>query len=155
MCNPAIVAVAAAAVSAAGQLQAGQAQKQMASYNAQVAEQSAQYNADRQQDRARRAQAMARVNISKSGLDVSDSPLDVLTDSAMEAELDRLAIIRGGEAQARLARTQGAQAQRGAMFGAATTLLSAAGRAWGQMSSPSPAQSPSYDYRVGQPIGLY
>lgn len=136
MCPPVAAALAAAAavVGAAGQIQAGKAQKRMAEHNAQVTENAAQYNASRQQDRARRLMAQGRVAVAKSGIDLSGSPLDVMVDSAMDAELDRQSILRMGASQAELDRMQGRAAMRSSYFGAATSLLSGASRAVGMMS---------------------
>ena len=134
MCNPAIAAVAAiasAVVSAAGQMQAGQAQKKMAEYNAQVAQGTANYQAARQQDKTRRLMASARVAVNKSGLTMSGSPLDVIADSAVQSELDHQAILRQGASQAAMDRTQGRIAQQAGYFGAASSLLSGASQAAG------------------------
>lgn len=133
MCPPVVAAlmVVTAVVGAAGQVQAGKAQKAMADFNARSQEEASKYNADRQQDRSTRLLGTARVNINKSGLQMSGSPLDVLADSATEAELDRQAILRMGNNQAELSRMQGRQAQRAGYFGAATTLLSGAAKAGG------------------------
>lgn len=135
----AVAAVASAAMSAAGAIQAGQAQKKMANYNARLAEDTARYQAERQQDRVSRLMAGARVAINKSGITASGSPLDVLTDSAMQSELDHQAILRQGAAQAAMDRYQGSQAARAGYFGAATALLSGASKAAGAFGGPSTA----------------
>jgi hypothetical protein len=127
----AVAAVASAAMSAAGAIQAGQAQKKMANYNARIAEDTARYQAERQQDRVSRLMASARVAINKSGITTSGSPLDVLADSAMQSELDHQAILRQGAAQAAMDRFQGSQAARAGYFGAATALLQGVGKAAG------------------------
>jgi hypothetical protein len=127
----AVAAVASAAMSAAGAIQAGQAQKKMAQYNARVAEDTARYQAERQQDKVQRLMGAARVAVNKSGIAMSGSPLDVLADSAMQSELDHQAILRQGKAQAAMDRYQGGQAARAGYFGAATALLSGASKAAG------------------------
>jgi hypothetical protein len=127
----AVAAVASAAMSAAGAIQAGQAQKKMAQYNARVAEDTARYQAERQQDKVSRLMGAARVAVNKSGIAMSGSPLDVLADSAMQSELDRQAILRQGSAQAAMDRYQGSQAARAGYFGAGTALLQGVGKAAG------------------------
>lgn len=132
MCEPAtIIAGITAVVSAAGAMQAGQAQKKMAEYNAQVAENTAHYQAARQQDKVRRLMASARVAVNKSGLTMSGSPLDVIADSAVQSELDHQAILRQGASQAELDRTEGRIAQQAGYFRAATSLLSGASKVAG------------------------
>jgi hypothetical protein len=133
------VTAATTAMSAIGSIQAGQAQKKMANYNARIAEDTARYQAERQQDRVSRLMASARVAINKSGITTSGSPLDVLADSAMQSELDHQAILRQGAAQAAMDRYQGSQAAHAGYFGAATALLSGASKAAGGFGSPSPS----------------
>lgn len=131
MCNPAIAAAAAIAstvMSAVGQIQSGQAQKKMADYNARTAEDTARYQAERQQDRVRRLMAGARVAVNKSGVTMSGSPLDVLSDSAVQAELDHQAILRQGTAQAAMDRYVGSMDESRGYLGAASALLSGASR---------------------------
>lgn len=122
----AVATIASAAMSAAGQMQAASAQKKMANYNAQVAQDTANYQAARQQDKVRRLMAGARVAVNKSGLHMSGSPLNVITDSAVQSELDHQSILRRGETQADIDRMQGSAAQQAGYFRAATSLLSAA-----------------------------
>lgn len=154
MCEPAtIIAGITAVVSAAGAIQSGNAQKKMAEYNAQVAEAQGKYNAERQQDRARRLLAQGRVNIAKSGIQVSGSPLDVLTDNAMNAELDRLAILRSADSKAAMSRMEGSAAQQAGYFGAATSLLSGAGRAYGLYAKSLDAKPPVLGIGAGGPNG--
>ncbi len=157
MCNPvAAVMAVTAVVSAVGQLQAGQAQKKMANYNARIAEDTARYQAERQQDRVRRLMAGARVAINKSGVTASGSPLDVLANSAMQSELDHQAILRQGAAQAAMDRYQGSQAARAGYFGAATALLKGASSAMGAFGGGAPAGAgPSVSlFSAGQTFSL-
>ncbi len=142
MCNPvAVVMAVSAVVSAAGQMQAGQAQKKMAQYNARVAEDTARYQAERQQDKVSRLMGAARVAVNKSGIAMSGSPLDVLADSAMQSELDHQAILRQGAAQAAMDRYQGSQAARAGYFGAATALLKGASSTMGAFGGGGLASS--------------
>jgi hypothetical protein len=129
-----ILAGAAAVMSAIGSVQAGQAQRKMANYNARVAEDTARSQGERQQDQVRRQMASARVAIGKSGVAVSGSPLDVLADSAAQAELDHQTILRQGAAQAGMDRYKGSMASRQGYFGAATSLLSSASKMAGGLS---------------------
>lgn len=133
------VTAASTAMSAIGAIQAGQAQKKMANYNARIAEDTARYQAERQQDKVSRLMGAARVAVNKSGIAMSGSPLDVLADSAMQSELDHQAILRQGAAQAAMDRYQGSQAARAGYFGAATALLSGAGKIAGAFGGPSTA----------------
>ncbi len=105
----------------------------MANYNARLAEDNARYQAERQQDKVRRVMGAARVAVNKSGIAMSGSPLDVLADSAMQAELDRQAILRQGAAQAAMDRLEGSQAMQAGYFGAATALLSGTSKAMGSV----------------------
>jgi hypothetical protein len=152
----AVAAVASAAMSAAGAIQAGQAQKKMAQYNARVAEDTARYQAERQQDKVNRLMGGARVAVNKSGIAMSGSPLDVLADSAMQSELDHQAILRQGAAQAAMDRFQGSQAARAGYFGAATALLKGASSAMGAFGGGAPASAgPSVSlFSAGQTFSL-
>jgi hypothetical protein len=127
------VSAATTAITAVAAIQQGQAQKKMANYNARLAEDSAHFQAGRQQDKVRRVMGAARVAVNKSGIAMSGSPLDVLADSAMQAELDRQAILRQGAAQAAMDRLGGNQAMQAGYFGAATALLSGASKAAGSV----------------------
>lgn len=144
-------------VSAYGQYQAGQAQKRAHEYNARIAEQNAQiakdqaaYEAERQKKRTRAMLAKQRVGYGASGI-VSNTgtALDMLRNTMMDGEMDRMAILYGGDveavnqrAKAASERMQGKAAAMAGKFGAASTLLSGAGSA-------------GYKYKQGQHLGMF
>lgn len=136
---------AGTAVSAYGQYQAGKARQQAANYNAAIAERNAEiakdqadYEADRQASKLRRVVASQRVGYLANGVTVSGSAMDLLSDTVVQGELDRLAILYGGEveavnqyAEAARERMAGAAARRAGTIGAFGTLLSGAGQSYG------------------------
>jgi len=138
------VAVAAVAVSAFGTIQAGQAAKSAAKYNAAVAEQAAKaasdkaaYDEQRHRESIRKLMSSQRALYGKSGLDMTEgSPLLVMEDTAAQGELDAMAIRYGGDiasardrSAANLSRMQGAAAVTASYFQAGSTLLSGASSA--------------------------
>lgn len=141
-------ALAASAVAAAGTIVQGQASSDMADYNARVSEneavaakQQAAYEEERQRERAARLRSSTRAAVAKSGLDLEGSPLTVMEDTAVNAEMDALAVRYSGSvadararSQAGLDRMQGAAARTGSYFSAGASLLngaSALGRIYG------------------------
>lgn len=144
------------AVSAYGQYQAGKAQKRAYEYNAQIQEQNAkmaqeqaEYEARRQKSRTRKMLAAQRVAYNASGVVGSTgTALDTLRQTMMEGEMDRMAILYGGDveavnqrSQAALSRMQGKAAYKAGMFGAASTLLGGAGKT-------------GYAYHEGKALGM-
>ena len=83
----------ATAVTAYGQYQAGKAQE-------------AAYEADKQAQRIRRLNATQRAAYAASGINLSGSALDVMEDSTTQGEMDRLAILYGGDVEAANARNE-------------------------------------------------
>ena len=145
------------AVNAYGQYQAGKAQKRAYEYNAQVQEQNAkmaqeqaEYEARRQKSRTRKMLAAQRVAYNASGVvGNAGTALDTLRQTMMEGEMDRMAILYGGDveavnqrSQAALSRMQGKAAYKAGMFGAAGTLLSGAGQT-------------GYSYQEGKALGMF
>lgn len=156
---PAIFMLAAAAVAAYGQIQAGKAQeagyKAQANadlYNAEIERQNAaaarlQANAREEAHRRQARQFLGekRAALSQAGIGLSGSAADVYAQDAANAELDALNIRYEGELQARgllaqselstyqsrVSRMNGKAAMRGAKISAASTLLAAAGNAYG------------------------
>jgi len=155
-----IAAIAGTATAAYGQYQQGQAadargraEKDWHNYNAEIsrrqakeAEQKALADARLHSKRTRAIQAKLRAGYGASGVSMSDgSPLAVLEQSAVDAELDRLLILREGllqsqgyESQAALdvgagsmARLRGRNAKRSARWQAGATLLSGASSTYG------------------------
>lgn len=141
----AIIAVAAAAVSAYGAIQQGQAAKQQAKFNATVAQQNAQAaraNSVMQQEQQQRETykrlGAIRANQGASGGTMEGSALDVLGETAAQSELEKQNLAYRGEMQVRghtntasLDLMQGKQAAKAANIQAAGTLLQAAGTAYG------------------------
>jgi len=125
---------AGTAVTAYGQYQQGQAQERALNYqaavqerNAQIAKQNADYDAQRQSARLRRAIGSQRAAVLASGIQMEGTALELQQDTVQQAEMDRLAILYGGEinyqnarSEAELSRMQGksaAQAGTTAAFG--------------------------------------
>jgi hypothetical protein len=147
---PYVMMAAAAVMSAVGSIQQGNAQKKLANYNAGLLDQQAEstlawskYNADRQREKANRLNATAEAMFAGSGVEVtSGSPLAVLADNEAQAEMENLAILRMGitesnnlKAQAAGARFQGQIAMKSSRIQAGSSLLSAAGSAYGAYSN--------------------
>lgn len=104
----AIIAVAAAAVSAYGAYQQGQAAKTQAKFNAKIADENAQSARaqsamqQQQQDRENYKRLGAiRANQGASGGTMEGSALDVLGETAAQGELEKQNIGYRGEMQAR------------------------------------------------------
>lgn len=133
----AVAAIASASVSAYGMYQQGQAQKQIADYNAKVAKngavaarQEAEAQASLIRTRNLRIRGASEAAASKSGVTLSGSVSDVLNDSAIQGEMDALTSIykgyrgaQSGLAQAELDRYQGREAGSIAGYGATSTLI--------------------------------
>lgn len=134
-------------LSAYGQMQMGAAGKQAAEYNARIAEQNAVLARQQAAEDERKFRSAMRTHIGDqraaigaSGIQLEGSPMEVLQDTAARAEEDALNIRRQGDlkaygfqSEAALQRYQGEAGMTGAMFGAAGTLLSAAGNAYSKM----------------------
>lgn len=100
----------------------------------QLARQQADYEAARNQEDADQAIGAAKANVGASGIALQGSALDVIAQSSADAALDSKAIRRQGrlqqlgyQAEAQLQRSQGRAAKREGIFGAGTSLLTAAG----------------------------
>lgn len=95
------------AVSAISVISSAQQQKKASEYNsamatqqAAAANQVAAANAERQQRTARAQIGGMEAQYAASGISMEGSPIEILEQSAREAELDRMNIIYGGQAQA-------------------------------------------------------
>ena len=137
-----IIAVASAAMSAMGQMQAGKAANSAAQYNAQVANNNA--IAARQTAAEDRKRFDRQTKLRMGTLRAGGASLDLLEDSAMQEELEALSILHGGEIQAQgfentatLERAKGAAAKSAGISGAAGSLLKGAGSAYGGFSAGS------------------
>ena len=155
----AVLAVAAAGVSAYASYQQGQSQKRMAEYNAKIrdsqaksleqsstaSQQQAAYEAQQTRERKTRLLATQRVSYLKSGVEISGSALDVMNDTATELEMDALTSIYKGQISggqysygADVERAGGAMSRMGGKtaaeqgnYAAVGSLLSGAGSAVG------------------------
>ena len=130
--------VASAAIAAAGAIQQGKAQKDMADYNSQVAQneaiaerQKADYEEVAHRRNLKKLEGTQRANIAASGGELLDAG-DVMDMTTEEAELDALAIRYGGQtaqdakiAQSNMYKMQGAAAKSAGYFKAGSTLLTA------------------------------
>ncbi|HWW56356.1 MAG TPA: hypothetical protein VN047_05640 [Sphingopyxis sp.] len=155
MCNPALLAVGAAAVTATGQIQAGIYQSQMSRYQAQVAEQNKQLTREnaadaivqgQDQQRQLGREVSARVGaqtarMSGNNVDItSGSAARVIDDTRMIGREDSDALnenirrkVKGlqvdawnFESRKRASKAEGKQALVAAGFSAASTLLGGA-----------------------------
>ena len=136
---------AGTAVNAFGAYSAGKAKQAAYNYDAQVAEmnagiakEQAEFEAARQESKTRRFIASQRVGFLANGVTISGSAMDILSDTTIQGEMDRLAIIYGGEVEAvnyrndaQRSRFAGKQEAKAGMFNAAGSLLSGAGSAYG------------------------
>jgi hypothetical protein len=144
MCPPILVAAASlagTAMSAAGAIQQGNAQKaaadaQAASYNRQavMARQQGEYQVARQQDQIDKTIGTQIALTSGSGVDLSGSPSDVIGSTASDGALSTSTTRYGATVQAsnlayqaRLARQSGQAAQQAGMIGAAGGILGGLG----------------------------
>lgn len=133
------------AVNAYGQYQAGKAQQRAAEYNAQIqernaeiAKQQAEYEARRQAKRTRQVLASQRVAYNASGfVGSAGTALDTLRQTMQEGEMDRMAIMYGGDveavnqrSQAALSRMKGKAAAQAGRIGAFGTLLGGGGNTY-------------------------
>lgn len=144
----AVVTAVGAGVSAYGQYQSGQAQEDMAKYNAKIQADAANNeaqagaeNARRQREENRRRLATMRTRIAGSGVNIgAGSSLDVLGEAAGELELQALDVFRDSDARQRQLKSQsvltsfeGKQASRAGTIGATGTLISGLGQAGSMM----------------------
>lgn len=143
-------------VGAIGAMEAANQQAQALEYNAKVAERNAQmakdqadYEAKRQGSKMARLNASQRVAYLASGVMIDDgTAMDVMIDTTTQGEMDRLAILYGGDvesvnyrSQAASARMEAAAVKTAGMYRGFSTLLGGAGSALGQ-------------YRQGQALRL-
>ena len=125
-----------------GQYQAGQTQQKIHEYNAalqernaRIAQDQAQFEARRQETRTRNVLANQRAAFAHSGFTATEgTPLAILTQTVQEGEMDRLAILYGGDlqeseskARAGLSRYEGAQAKKAGTISALATGASSYG----------------------------
>ncbi|OPL13591.1 MAG: hypothetical protein AVO39_10350 [delta proteobacterium MLS_D] len=114
--TPGVVAAmtaASTAVTAYSAIQQGQAQKDMAEYNAAVARanadaavEAAAHEELQTREEARRLRGRMMALYGKSGITMEGSPLEVMADAAAEEELDVWAIRKTGSTKAARARSE-------------------------------------------------
>jgi hypothetical protein len=130
-----IAKVVGTAVSVIGTLQAGAAAQRAANFNAQVAANNAHAARLAAAEDAKRQR---RLGLKRQGARRALDPdkLDLLEDNAIEEELAVLSLLHAGEVEAAgfentsaLERSRGKAARSSSRFGAAGTLLGAAGKA--------------------------
>ena len=139
-----IISAIGTALSAVGQYRAGQAQKKATEYNAQVAErqataatQKAAYEEEMRREKGRKLSASQRAAAGATGITM-ESFSDVFAQTALDTELDALAIRYGGDiessrykSEATGQRFAGTQAKKAGILSAGATLLTGAGKAYG------------------------
>lgn len=138
----AVAGLAGTAVSAVGAIAAGNAQNDVAQYNAKIADNNAtaereraSYDAGLIKDERRRVVGSQKAAMAANGLDISSgSPLAVLGDTTGQAEMDILARLYGGESAATAygndatrMRIEGKAAKQAGKIGAGSTLLTGLG----------------------------
>lgn len=137
-----LAGLAGTAVSAIGAVAAGNAQNDVAQYNAKIADNNARaereraaYDAGLIKDERRRVVGSQRAAMAANGLEVSSgSPVAVLGDTTGQAEMDILARLYGGESAATAygndatrMRIEGKAAKQAGGIRAGTTLLTGFG----------------------------
>lgn len=134
-----IMLVAGAAASVMGSMQQANYQKQQAEYNAAVARnqaiahrQAAEAQAKRSDREQRLRAGSQRARFAASGVTLEGTPLDLMTDTEIEAQLERNMIIYNGEigatnslAQAGAFDNEAKNANIGVGLASVTTLLTA------------------------------
>lgn len=135
------VAAAGVGVSVIGQREQSKAAKKAAEFNAAVernnsiiAQQEGQFAADRIRKRNRLLLSRQRASYAKGGVTLDATPEDVITDSAIEGELDALAALYTGDVRATSAqaRSELASARADAIgssipYNTASTILTGTG----------------------------
>lgn len=145
------LAIAGAAVSAAGAVSQGRAANQAAKFRAAQLQQQADRDrqlaaqqANDQRDAAARQQASLRARVAGSGTTLEGTPLAILSDIAGESEFQSLRIAASGETaanralgEAALTRFEGRNARRAGFIRAGSSLLTSASKGL-QAATPSP-----------------
>jgi hypothetical protein len=151
-------AIAGAAVSAYSAVQQGENQKAVAKFNEAVsrndaiaAQEQAAYEANQIRRRNRALAGSQAAFYSKSGIDLSGSASDVMTDSAVNGELDALAALYTGRIRsdaatsgAMLQNLQADNALNTGYYGAAGSILGGVGRVANQYAQSTNRQNPRF-----------
>lgn len=139
------IMAAAAGAQAISSISQGNAQSNMAKYNAAVSErearqakEAAKFEESRNRQAAESLLSSQRAAYAKGGVTSEGSPLLVQAETAEEAEIDALALRYSGsvaearaKSQAALDRMQGKAAKTAGYLGAGTSLLKGASKIWG------------------------
>ena len=132
------VQISAQRSAAKAQENAARYQADVAEQNAKIAKDQAQYDADQHDRDIRRMLASNRNKVGGSGVTSSGSALDVQLDIVEEAEMDKLAILYGGNIQSDSYKTQSEgykadarAAKTAGKYAVGTTLLGGAERVAG------------------------
>jgi len=150
MCPPVIIGLIGTAVSAAGSIAAGQAQRAQADAQAEAyrlqADQTARqgmYQADRQKEQVNQQIGQQTAQIAGSGVSFSGSPSDVIGSTASSGQLDHDAILYGAKVnsnnlqyQAKLSEISGKNAATGGYLSAAGSVFGGLGNI-GKMWDPN------------------
>lgn len=150
MCPPLLIGLIGTAVSAAGSIASGQAQKAQADAQAKAYQQQAQqeqlqgqYQADRKQEEINQQIGSQTAQIAASGVGTTGSPTDVVASTASQGSLDRSAILYGAKVrsqndmyQAQLSKISGRNAQTGSYLSAAGSVFGGLGQ-MGKMYDPN------------------
>ena len=143
-----IIMLIGMAISALGSYKAGQAQEKAAEYNAQVAErqataatQKAAFEEEMRREKGRKLSASQRAAAGATGITM-ESFSDVFAQTALDTELDALAIRYGGDIGSSMYRSEatgqrfaGAQAKKAGILSAGATLLTGAATVMGASKS--------------------
>ena len=146
----AIIAAISALFSGYSAYSTGQSQSKMYEYNAMLANQQAEskrkeaaYRAERLREQNEAIRSKQRLAFNVSGVTPQGTPTDLLMDTSKKMEMDALSILYGGEsagagleAQARLQRMQGANAETAGWWNAGSSLLGGATKVAGIYAMP-------------------
>ena len=139
-----ILMMATAGFSAVSQIQAGNAQRKMAGYQAKVAEIAAQGQEVERRRRLVQSLATQIAGRGASGIHLSGSPLVSLQDTIHQSELDRLAIAGNLSATKAQLSAQGHNAALAGRIGAASTILDMA-TTMSSIGGPAKTSSKTWD----------
>lgn len=141
----ALVALIAAAATAYGSIQAGEAANEAAKANAKIAERQARMRADdiRKQYERERGQSLSLLAAAGVESDTG-SALELLMHNAREAEIAKQRALYAGESEAAIRRFEGKQAKRAGYIQGGTTLLTAVGDIGMAYYRRQPRQTPSW-----------
>lgn len=143
------MSAAGMASQAAAARKAGNYSNAVAERNAQTAQAQAKFDSNRAMTRAQRVMASQRAAYGKSGVTLEGSAASVLLETQEEAELEKTAILTGGQERANalraegyLAKLKGDSASAGLGFQIGATVLGGASKAYGMGAFGSTTSAP-------------